>query len=66
MPIRMLYEPNSHESVEIDVYHFHQLDDNLECFVTAWVVDKEYWLTVPLSAVKPIKKSKKKKELLNE
>lgn len=64
MPIRMIYEPNSLEKgVEVDVYHFHQLDDTLDCFVTAWVVDKGYWLTVPLHTVRPVTKTKKKEPL---
>ena len=56
MPIRMIYEPNSHErGVEVDVYHWHQLDDTLDCFVTAWVVEKEYWITVPIHTIRPVK-----------
>ena len=31
MPIRMIYEPTSTEKgIEVDVYHFHQLDETLE------------------------------------
>ena len=56
MPIRMIYEPTSTEKgVEVDVYHFHQLDESLECFVTAWVIEKEYWITVPLYTLRPPK-----------
>lgn len=64
MPIKMIYEPSStQEGIEVDVYHFHQLDDTLDCFVTAWVPEKEYWLTVPLHTLRPV--SKRKKEVLH-
>ena len=56
MPIRMTYEPTSTEKgVEVDVYHFHQLDESLECYVTAWVIEKEYWITVPINTLRPPK-----------
>ena len=56
MPIRMIYEPTSTEKgIEVDVYHFHQLDESLDCFVTAWVIEKEYWITVPINTLRPPK-----------
>lgn len=64
MPIRMIYEPDLvSKGVEIDVYHFHQENDTLKCFVTAWVIDEGYWLTVPLDTVRPITKTKKRRSL---
>lgn len=61
MPIRMLYQPNSIETgVEIDVYHFHQLEETLDCFVTGWVVNEGYWITTPIHTLKPIDTLKKK------
>ena len=65
MPIRMIYQPTSIEKgIEIDVYNFHQLDENLECFVTGWVVKDGYWLTVPLHTIHP--KTAETKKKLNE
>ena len=64
MPIRMIYEPTSTEKgVEVDVYHFHQLDESLDCFVTAWVIEKEHWITVPIYTLRPSKLTPRK-ELL--
>lgn len=64
MPIRMIYEPTATEKgIEVDVYHFHQLDESLECYVTAWVIENEYWLTVPIHTLRPLKLNLRK-ELL--
>ena len=61
MPIRMIYEPTTTQpGVEIDVYHFHQLDESLDCFVTAWVVNQGYWLTVPIDTIRPCSLSPRK------
>lgn len=64
MPIRLIYKPTSTEKgVEVDAYYFHQLDESHECYVTAWVIEKEYWITVPIHTLRPPKLNLRK-ELL--
>ena len=65
MPIRMYYQPSEHsEPRKIDVYHFHNINETLECFATGWLLDVDTWVTVPVYMLKPIKK--KTKKILNE
>lgn len=56
MPIKLIYE-DKNESVEVDVYHFHQTD-NEEVFVTCWNAKDKIWITAPLAYFHPVTKKK--------
>jgi len=71
-PIRMIYkDPTSvvNKPHEVDVYYFHAEpttdsygDTCIITVATCWMLDNEYWITVPVYELTPIKE----KEALNE
>ena len=64
----MICETSSvNKPFEVDVYNFYHEPETHEVFVTCWVVNLEYWITVPLHTISPInKKDTSKKQLLEE
>lgn len=59
MPIKMMYQGIPGEAPhEVDVYSFYTVEETLECYATCWVLDSEYWITVPIYMLYPIKKGK--------
>lgn len=66
MPIRMEYRSHKFaDPIDVDVYHFHLREEELDCYVTCWAVEESYWLIVPLYTLNP-KNSNKEKRMLNE
>lgn len=59
MPIKMMYQSTLEEAPhEVYVYSFHTIDETLECYATCWVPKNEYWITVPIHMLYPIKEGR--------
>ena len=60
MPIRMTYEEKEPTitTVDVDLYKIITDPETLECYGLCWVPSKEYWITVPMFMLTPIKENK--------